>query len=90
MCFNPGVSGGDSKLASIPYIYNEILRLRPDLHKLLCEDWPHMRPTADQGTANRDQPVGEVFYMPVWGGMKDRRMVANAQYNRTYIETALA
>ena len=49
-----------------------------------------MRPHADQGTANRDQPVGEVFYMPVWGGLKDGLMVANAQYNRTYVETALA
>ena len=101
-CFDPGISGGESKLASIPcvcyhfhiimcncvlarpktflssycgdsgcgglcfrYIYNQILQRRPDLHKLLCEDWPHMRPFADQGTANRDQPVGEVFYMPV-------------------------
>jgi hypothetical protein len=34
--------------------------------------------------------VGEVFYMPVWGGLRDGLMVANAQYNRTYIETALA
>ena len=38
-----------------------------------------MRPHADQGTANRDQPVGEVFYMPVWGGLKDGLMVANEQ-----------
>jgi hypothetical protein len=28
--------------------------------------------------------------MPVWGGLKDGLMVANAQYNRTYVETALA
>jgi len=28
--------------------------------------------------------------MPVWGGLRDGLMVANAQYNRTYIETALA
>ena len=34
--------------------------------------------------------MGAVFYMPVWGGLRDGLMVANAQYNRTYIETALA
>lgn len=39
MCLRGSKSGGASSLASGTTIYNEILRLRPDLAPLLFEDW---------------------------------------------------
>ncbi len=59
------VNSTESRTIQQTVEYLARMRRRPDLHKLLCGDWPHMRPFADQGTANRDQPVGEIFYMPV-------------------------
>jgi hypothetical protein len=80
LCVRNAASGGVSKLASIPAIHNDILRRRPDLLELLCQDYWRMRP------ADEDGPAGErVIAMPVFG-FEDGRITS--QYSRTYVEQA--
>jgi hypothetical protein len=80
LCVRNAASGGVSKLVSIPAIHNEILRRRPDLLEVLCQDYWRMRP------ADEDGPGGErVFAMPVFA-FKDGRITS--QYSRTYVEQA--
>lgn len=82
MCVRNAQAGGLSKLASIPAIHNEILRRRPDLHTLLCQDYWRARPVDEDGLS----PDGKgVFAMPVFG-FADGRITS--QYSRTYVEQA--
>jgi hypothetical protein len=80
MCVRNGIAGGVSKLASIPTIYNEFLRRRPDLLELLFQDYWRMRPKDEDGIFA--QPY---FALPVFG-MRDGQITS--QYSRTYVEQA--
>ena len=80
LCVRNGISGGVSKLASIPYIHNEILRRRPDLHDLLCHDYWRSRPDDEDGPGRE-----KVFALPVFG-VRDGKLTS--QYSRTYVEQA--
>ncbi len=39
LCLQTSKSGGESRIASSVTVYNRILERRPDLAKVLCEDW---------------------------------------------------
>lgn len=80
LCAANGIEGGVSKLASIPYIHNEILRRRPDLHALLCRDYWRSRPEDEEGPRH-----DKVFALPVFG-VRDGKITS--QYSRTYVEQA--
>ncbi|MCW3475900.1 TauD/TfdA family dioxygenase [Limobrevibacterium gyesilva] len=80
MCVSNAQAGGVSKLASIVTIYNEILRRRPDLLELLCQDYWRARPADEDGLS-----PDKVFAMPVFG-LRDGRITS--QYSRTYVEQA--
>jgi hypothetical protein len=80
LCVRNAASGGVSKLASIPAIHNEILRLRPNLLELLCRDYWRMRPADEDG---KDQQ--RAFAMPVFGFEAGH---ITSQYSRTYVEQA--
>ena len=54
-------AGGVSKLASIVTIYNEIGRRRPDLLRLLCQDYWRSRPKDEDGAG-----AERVFALPVF------------------------
>src|SRR6476660_9086042 len=62
VCARNAKAGGVSKLASIVTIYNEILKRRPDLLEVLCQDFWRSRPEDEDGG-----PGGGVFKMPVFG-----------------------
>ena len=78
LCVRNAKAGGISKLASIVTIYNEILRRRPDLLALLCQDYWRARPADEDGEHG-------VFAMPVFG-VQDGKLTC--QYSRTYVEQA--
>src|SRR5260370_1232089 len=59
LCVNNSNAAGVSKLASTVTIYNEILRRRPDLLEVLCQDYWRTRVEGEVG--------GNVFAMPVFG-----------------------
>jgi hypothetical protein len=80
LCVRNASAGGISKLASIPTIHNEILRRRPDLLELLCQDYWRCRP-ADEDGLRPDR----VFAMPVFGLCGGK---ITSQYSRTYVEQA--
>lgn len=80
LCVRNGISGGVSKLASIPAIYNEMLRRRPELVELLFQDYWRSRPKDEDGVFARPY-----FALPVWG-MRDGKITS--QYSRTYVEQA--
>jgi hypothetical protein len=80
MCVRNARAGGVSKLASIPTIHNEILRRRPNLLELLCQDYWRARP-ADEDGLRPDR----VFAMPVFGFCGGK---ITSQYSRTYVEQA--
>ena len=72
--------GRISKLTSIVTIYNEILRRRPDLLELLCQDYWRARPTDEDG-----RMPARAFALPVFG-VQDGKLTC--QYSRTYVEQA--
>jgi hypothetical protein len=80
LCVRNAKSGGISKLTSIVTIFNEILRRRPDLLKLLCQDYWRARPADEDGIA----PT-RAFALPVFG-VQDGKLTC--QYSRTYVEQA--
>ena len=73
-------AGGISKLTSIVTIYNEILRRRPDLLELLCQDYWRSRPADEDGAG-----AHRAFALPVFG-VQDGKLTC--QYSRTYVEQA--
>jgi hypothetical protein len=75
LCVRNAKAGGISKLTSIVTIYNEILRRRPDLLALLCQDYWSARPGDEHG----------VYAMPVFA-VQDGKLTC--QYSRTYVEQA--
>jgi len=80
LCVRNARAGGVSKLASIVTIYNEILRRRPDLHALLCQDYWRSRPGDEDG-----QHPERAFPLPVFGVLDGK---LTCQYSRTYVEQA--
>jgi hypothetical protein len=75
LCVNNSASGGVSKLASAVTIYNEILKRRPDLLELLCQDYWRMR----------TEPGNPVYKLPVFG-LNNGKL--STQYSRTFVEQA--
>ena len=80
LCARNAKAGGVSKLTSIVTIYNEILRRRPDLLELLCQDYWRSRPADEDGIA-----PARAFALPVFG-VQDGKLTC--QYSRTYVEQA--
>jgi Taurine catabolism dioxygenase TauD, TfdA family len=80
LCVRNAKAGGISKLTSIVTIYNEILRRRPDLLELLCQDYWRARPTDEDGPTS-----SRAFALPVFG-VRDGKLTC--QYSRTYVEQA--
>jgi len=75
LCVNNSKAGGVSKLASAVTIYNEILKRRPDLLELLCQDYWRMR----------TEPGNPVYKLPVFG-LENGKLTT--QYSRTFVEQA--
>jgi len=73
-------AGGVSKLASIPFIHNEMLRRAPELLELLFQPYWRRRPEDVEA-----RQVGRYVSMPVFG-MQDGRITS--QYSRTFVEQA--
>jgi hypothetical protein len=80
LCVRNARAGGVSKLASIVAVYNEILRRRPDLHRLLCQDYWRSRPADEDGLH-----AERAFALPVFGVTEGK---LSCQYSRTYVEQA--
>jgi hypothetical protein len=79
-CVRPAKRGGETKLASVATIYNEMRRRRPDLLEHLFRDYVRVWPS------RADRP-GEIptFALPVFG-MRDGKITT--QYTRTAVEQA--
>jgi len=80
LCASNARAGGDSKLASIATIHDEMLRRRPDLLELLFADYWRRRPEDEDGA--HAEPA---FALPVFG-LRENRITS--QYSRTYVEQA--
>jgi hypothetical protein len=80
LCVRNPKAGGISKLTSIVTIYNEILRRRPDLLELLCQDYWRARPADEDGPTTT-----RAFALPVFGVENGK---LTCQYSRTYVEQA--
>ena len=79
LCVRKARAGGISKVVSTVTIYNEILRRRPDLHALLCQDYVRTREGEEVGGERT------VYALPVFG-VRDGRFTS--QYSRTFVEAA--
>jgi hypothetical protein len=80
LCVRNAKAGGISKLTSIVTIYNEMLRRRPDLLELLCQDYWRSRPADEDGPT-----TSRAVALPIFG-VQDGRLTC--QYSRTYVEQA--
>jgi hypothetical protein len=80
LCVHNAKAGGISKLTSIVTIYNEMLRRRPDLLELLCQDYWRARPADEDGPSS-----SRAFALPVFGVREGK---LTCQYSRTYVEQA--
>ena len=80
LCVRNGIAGGESKVVSTAFLYNEIRRLRPDLHTLLCQPYYRFLPNTDRLPAQ-----DRVFAMPIFG-LRDGKLTC--QYSRTFVEQA--
>jgi len=85
LCASNGIAGGVSRLVSTVAIHDEIARRRPDLLRVLYEDFWRMRPGDEEGTegvhfGNR------IFQMPVFARGPNGEFTS--QYSRTYVEMA--
>jgi hypothetical protein len=80
LCVRPAQRGGETKLASVATIYNEMRRRRPDLLEHLFHDYIRVWPS------RADRP-GDIptFALPVLG-MRDGKITT--QYTRTAVEQA--
>lgn len=54
LCWRQATVGGDSVVVSATHIYNELLKVRPDLCELLFEPWPWMQ--RDEVPPGVDEP----------------------------------
>jgi hypothetical protein len=83
LCASNGIAGGLSKVVSSVTLHNEIARKRPDLLRVLYQDYWRMRPFDEEGDAARDD---RTFPMPVFARGPDGSFTS--QYSRTYISQA--
>ncbi|OAA65585.1 TfdA family oxidoreductase [Niveomyces insectorum RCEF 264] len=75
-CLSPAASGGESKLASSWRVYNELAKTRPDLIKVLAEDW------VIDGFGNPDRPYSVrplLFHQPANGNTPERVIIQYAR-----------
>ncbi|HZS83541.1 MAG TPA: TauD/TfdA family dioxygenase [Stellaceae bacterium] len=79
LCVRKAKRGGLSRVASSVAIHNEMLRRRPDLLKLLYQDYYHSR----QGEEAPGE--GPWFAKPVFGFCDGR---FSSQYSRSFVESA--
>ena len=79
LCVQKAKSGGLSRVVSSVAVHNEIMRRRPDLLKLLYEDYYHSR----QGEEAPGE--GPWYAKPVFG-MRDGKFTS--QYSRSFVESA--
>lgn len=86
LCASNGISGGVSRVVSTIAIHDEIARHRPDLLKVLYEDFWRRRPQDEEGPQSR--PEDAVFPMPVFS--RGPTGAFTSQYSRTYVEMAAA
>lgn len=85
LCASNGIAGGVSRVVSTVAIQDEIGRRRPDLLRVLYQDFWRMRPGDEEGT----QGVhfnSRVFRMPVFARGPGGDFTS--QYSRTYVEMA--
>lgn len=85
LCASNGIAGGISRVVSTVAIHDEIARRRPDLLRVLYEDFWRMRPGDEEGTEGvhfNDR----VFRMPVFARGPNGDFTS--QYSRTYVEMA--
>lgn len=80
LCVRNGISGGESRIVSTAFLYNEIRRSRPDLHALLCQPYHRFLPNTDRLPAQ-----DRVFAMPIFV-VRDGKL--SCQYSRTFVEQA--
>jgi hypothetical protein len=83
LCTSNGIAGGLSKVVSSVTLHNEIARKRPDLLRVLYQDYWRMRPFDEEGDAERDD---RSFPMPVFARGPDGSFTS--QYSRTYVSQA--
>jgi hypothetical protein len=80
LCARNGIAGGESRIVSTAFLYNEIRLRRPDLHALLCRPYHRFLPNTDRLPAEN-----RVFAMPIFG-VRDGKLTC--QYSRTFVEQA--
>ncbi|HYF09729.1 MAG TPA: TauD/TfdA family dioxygenase, partial [Acetobacteraceae bacterium] len=85
LCASNGIAGGVSRVVSTVAIQDEIGRRRPDLLRMLYEDFWRMRPGDEEGTQGVHFD-SRVFRMPVFARGPDGDFTS--QYSRTYVEMA--
>jgi hypothetical protein len=79
LCVRQARAGGLSKICSSVAVHNAILARRPDLHALLCQDYPRSRQGEERGGE------AQVYALPVFAA-RDGRFTS--QYSRTFVEAA--
>jgi hypothetical protein len=84
LCASNGIAGGESRIVSTVAIHDALAERRPDLLKVLYEDFHRMRPADEEGEGHQDR----VFTMPVFSRGPDGAFTS--QYSRTYVEMAHA
>lgn len=80
LCTQTADIGGETRVASAAAVYNEILARRPDLHRLLCEDYYRYLPESDS-LPERER----IFALPIFGLQAGK---LTTQYSRTFVEQA--
>lgn len=85
LCASNGIEGGVSRLVSTVAIHDEIGRRRPDLLRVLYEDFWRMRPADEEGTEGVHFQ-SRLFEMPVFARGPGGDFTS--QYSRTYVEMA--
>lgn len=82
LCASNGIEGGVSRVVSTVAIHDEMARRRPDLLRVLYQDFWRMRPADEEGVGHSDR----VFRMPVFA--RGPGGAFTSQYSRTYVEMA--
>lgn len=80
LCVRNASAGGISKIASSVTIYDEILKRRPDLARLLFQDYWRARPPDSEA-----DNVSRLYALPVFA-VHDGKFTS--QYSRTFVELA--
>ncbi|WP_426957032.1 TauD/TfdA family dioxygenase [Muricoccus radiodurans] len=84
LCASNGIAGGESRIVSTVAIHDAMATRRPDLLRVLYQDFHRMRPADEEGDGHADR----VFTMPVFSRGPNGEFTS--QYSRTYVEMAHA